>query len=133
MKMYQYLSQKLQKLSLVDFACIKGVYVILGVLFVSVYPALLSISAWAYLLLAGVSAAPLVLFTLSFKGGLIQKAQEYLKYNNPSNQVLTLISCCSVGMVIAGVFPFIASAFWGIYFILMLLLASKPFFKVFLR
>lgn len=133
MKTYQYLSQKLQRLSLADFACIKGVYVILGVLLVSVYPALLNISIWAYVILAAISAAPLVLFALSFKGSLIQKETEYLKYNNPSNQVLTLISCCSVGIIIAEVFPFMSSAFWGVYLSLMILLALKPFFKVFLR
>lgn len=129
--LYKKLSDKLRKLSIFDFLLIKCVYVIFGVLITAVYFPLVYISIWAYLILAAVATLPLVMFTTSFQGGMIDKAKQYLANNNPSNQVLTLISCTSIGIAIALFFPQLTGIRWYYYLALMLLFAVIPFKKAF--
>lgn len=133
MTMYKFLSNKLQKFSVCDFRMVKGVYVILGLFIASLYVPVLGLSAWFYLIFACLAAAPLLMFAFSFEGDIRNKAEQYLKHNNPSNQVLTLVSCVNFGFMLAVIFPFLASWYWWVYLVLIVLLLIKPFYHVFLN
>ncbi len=133
MTTYQFLSKKLQKFTLVEFAMVKWVYITLGVLIASLYTPLLAVSGWAFLVITLLAGLPLIVYTLGFKGGIKQKCRQYLQNNNPSNQVLTLISCSFLGIAAAAFCPVLASYEWWVYILIMLILVAKPFNHVFLR
>lgn len=130
MNLYETLSQKLQKLSIADFIMIKWIYLFLGILLATAYHSVFYLSVWFYLILTVVAALPPLMFTLSFKGNIIEKTKQYLAHNNPSNQVLVLISCFSFGITVAVLFPILTGFHWYVYLILMLILAIKPLKKV---
>lgn len=130
MTLYQKLSNKLRRLSIFDFILIKWVYLTLGILLASTYPPLYYLSIWSYLILSLIAATPLLMLTFSFNGNLFEKAKQYLANNTPSNQVLTLISCASIGIALAIFLPILTQLRWYLYLIIMLLLALKPLLKV---
>ncbi|MCL2468806.1 MAG: hypothetical protein FWF24_01040 [Alphaproteobacteria bacterium] len=133
MKAYQFLSQKLQKFTLVEFAMVEWIYIIFGVLVASLYRPLLVVSGWFYLFVTLIAAAPLLIYFLNFEGSLIQRARQYIAGNNPSNQVLTLLSCAFFGIAATAFFPILTRCDWWIYAGLMILLFIKPFTHLFLR
>ncbi|MCL2673269.1 MAG: hypothetical protein FWF01_02655 [Alphaproteobacteria bacterium] len=133
MPLYHTLATKLRKLSLVEFACVKIVYIIFAMLVAGLFPDLLDVSGWAYLVLTLVAAAPLWVHLASFQGNIISKARQYLKHNDPAHQALTLISCFSFGLLLAVLFPLLAMGAWWVYILLMVAFAIAPASKVLFR
>lgn len=121
-----YLSNQLQKLSLLDLSFVKAVYFIFGLLLFTLYPKLALLDWWFYLMLGLISWLPLLVHFLSQSGGLLQKAHAYLKTNNPCNQVLLFLSTFFFALMISTLFPSIANVSWWIYAGLMVLCSIKP-------
>jgi hypothetical protein len=121
-----YLESKLQKFSILDLALIKSVYFVSGLLICLLYPKLLSLGWWFYLLLTVLCSMPLSIHLLSQKGNLLEKTTGYLKTNNPSNQVLLFLSVFFFSLIIGVLFPVITHAYWWVYLIIIACLAIKP-------
>jgi fatty acid desaturase len=129
MSVESYLSSQLQKFNIVDFACVKTVYFLFGLLIFSLYSPLASIDWWFYLIFLVFTAFPLEVHLFSQKGGYVEKMHHYLKTNNPSNQVLLFLSIFFFTCMLAVLIPVLASATWWVYLILMAIFAIKPMTK----
>lgn len=127
-----FLSQKLQKFSIVDFGCVKIVYLVLGLLIFSLYMPLMGLSWWFYLVLAALCALPLYIHLFSQPGGMIEKMHRYLKTNNPSNQVLLFLSMFFFSLMLGALMPVLTSFHWWIYVTVMIIFALKPMTKTWL-
>lgn len=129
MNLHDFFSKELQKLSIVDMAFVKTVYFIFGLLMFSLYPSFMFLDWWVYFVLAILSAAPLYLYFFSQKGSYFEKAETYLKNNNPSNQFLLFMAmfffACMMGVII----PILVNFVWWQYIAVMLVLAIKPLQK----
>ena len=133
MQLYQFLSAKLRKFTLVEFVMVKWVYVFFGLLLASLVAPLLGVS-WCFWLAACVIAGlPLLVYVLSFSGNLFEKARQYIANNNPSNQVLTAFSCIFFALAATAFYPALARFDWWVYVGIMVVLIAKPFTHVFLR
>lgn len=132
MSLYQFLSKKLQRFTPVEFVMVKWIYVVLGVLVASLYTPLFMVSGWAYLIITLIASIPLMVSVSQFKGNIHKKIKQYLQNNNPSNQVLTLLSCAFFGIAAAVFFPILASLEWWVYVVIIAVLIIKPFTHVFL-
>jgi hypothetical protein len=126
MSLESFLSKKLQRFSLLDMALVKLVYLIVSFLLFSLYSPLESLDWWAYLVLAVMAALPLYIHEFSVKGSLSEKLQNYLKTNNPSNQVLLFITMFGFGCMLCTLLPVLASYVWWHYVIVIIILAIKP-------
>jgi hypothetical protein len=126
MSVESYLEAKLQRFSILDLSLVKSVYFVFGLLLCSLYPKLLMLNWWFYLILVVLCALPLEVHLFSQKGNLIEKMTAYLKTNNPSNQVLLFLSVFFFSAMIAVLLPFLTYAYWWVYVILMVCLAIKP-------
>ncbi|MBK2008850.1 hypothetical protein IB622_00445, partial [Francisella orientalis] len=84
----EFLSEKLQRFTLVDIALVKIVYFLVGLLIISSYSTLALVSWVFYLLMFLTAVFPIVIHLLSFEGLYIEKARKYLKTNKPLYQVL---------------------------------------------
>ena len=121
-----FLSEKLQKFSLVDIMLVKGVYFLVGLLIATNYLVLTMVSWVFYLVMFLIAAFPLVLHLLSFEGSYIQKARQYLKTNKPAYQVLLFFSMFFFACVIVVLLPVAMLVPWYVYIVLIVLLAIKP-------
>lgn len=122
----QFLSNKLRKFSIIDFMCVKAVYFVFALFLVSLYPPLKWLSPWAYLILAVLAALPLWVHFAAAPGNFFEKSKHYLRTNTPSNQVLTLIYCFSIGALVAILLPILVSFSWWVYVLAMVVLGIKP-------
>ena len=132
MQLYQFLTGKLRKFTVVEFSMVKWIYVILGVLIASLYAPVHSVSGWAWLIVSFIAALPLIVYTCSFPGNIIEKSRQYIQNNTPMNQVLTLISGVFFGIAFSVFFPVLSSCAWWIYLVIIAILFVKPFTHVFL-
>ncbi len=82
-----FLSEKLRKFSLLDLMLVKLVYLFIGLLALSLYPKLVQVGWWFYLVLTLIAAFPLWIHLFSFKGSYLEKAEQYRNTNNPAYQV----------------------------------------------
>lgn len=126
MSLETFLSKKLQNFSLVDMSFVKLVYLLVAFLVFSLYPVLELLDWWAYLILAIIAALPLYVHIFSAKGSLIAKSKNYLKTNNPSNQVLLFLCMFFVGCMFCVLLPVLASYVWWYYVVAIVVLAIKP-------
>lgn len=126
MSVETYLEEKLQKFSVIDITFVKLVYFVFGLLIVSLYPKLLLLNWWFYLILTILCAFPLEIHLFSQQGSLLERMTAYLKTNNPSNQVLLFLSVFFFASMIACILPFLTYFYWWIYIILIVGLAIKP-------
>lgn len=126
MSLESFLSKKLQKFSILDFALVKLTYLIVAYLIFSLYSPLAQIDWWAYLILAIITALPLYVHEFSVKGSLLTKMKNYLKTNNLSNQILLFITIFALGSMLCVLFPVLASYEWWIYVIAIIIVAIKP-------
>jgi len=124
-----YLSKQLQKFSKTDFALVKLTYLFFGFLIISLYPALISLSWIFYLLLIILCAFPLYIHLFSLSGNYQEKLEQYLKTNNPSNQVLLFLSLFFTSCFITTLFPMLAEIRWYVYLIIMFIFALIPMRK----
>ncbi len=124
-----FLSKKLQQLSIIDLVLIKSVYFIFGLFIVVLYPDLLALDGWFYLVLFTMCAMPLAVHFFSQKGSFIQKMHAFLKTNNPSNQVLLFLSVFFSASMFGVWFPILVSGSWWLYVVMMIPLAIKPMTK----
>jgi len=126
MSLESFLSKKLQRFSLLDIALVKLVYLVVSLLLFSLYPPLESLDWWAYLTLAVLAVLPLYIHEFSVKGSFSKKLENYLKTNNPSNQVLLFLTMFGFGCMLCTLLPVLASYVWWYYVIAIAILAIKP-------
>lgn len=124
-----FLSNQLRKFTLVDFVFVKSVYFVVGLFIYTLYPALASLGWWFYLILTILCALPLYVHLFSQTGNLLQKAHEYLKTNNPSNQVLLFLSLFFFASMMSSLIPVLVSGSWWVYVLIIVVLAIKPLTK----
>lgn len=124
-----FLSNQLRKFTLVDFVFVKSVYFVVGLFIYSLYPALSSLGWWFYLIFTIICAFPLYVHLFSQSGNLWQKAHEYLKTNNPSNQVLLFLSLFYFALMVGSLIPVLVSGSWWVYVLIIVVLAIKPLTK----
>lgn len=124
-----YLSKQLQKFSIVDISLVKLVYFVFGLFIFSLYPRVSLIDWWFYFILFLVCAIPLEVHLFSQKGSLIEKAQAYLKTNNPSNQVLLFLSTFFFAFMLGTLMPFLVAGPWWLYLMIMVAAAIMPLRK----
>ena len=122
----EFLSEKLQKFSLVDIALVKCVYFLVGLLIATSYLVLTTVSWVFYTLMFLIAALPIVLHLLSFEGSYLEKARQYLKTNKPAYQVLLFFSMFFFACAIAVLLPAATLVPWYAYVVLIGLLAIKP-------
>ncbi|MCL2473758.1 MAG: hypothetical protein FWF23_02480 [Alphaproteobacteria bacterium] len=132
MAIYQFLTGKLRKFTVVEFSMVKWIYVILGVLIAALYAPVLAVSGWAWLIVSFIAGLPLILYTFTFPGNMIEKSRQYIQNNTPMNQVLTLLSGVFFGIAAAVFFPILSSCAWWVYVVLIVVLIAKPFTHLFL-
>ncbi|MDF1757494.1 MAG: hypothetical protein P1U74_04270 [Legionellaceae bacterium] len=121
-----YLKEKLQKFSIVDIGLIKGVYLLVGLLLCSLYPKLITIHWFFYLIVSIFCSLPIWVHLFSQKGSLIKKATEYLKTNNPANQTLLFFTMFFFALMLGSLIPAITQFDWWVYLIAIVVLAIKP-------
>lgn len=126
MSLESFLSKKLQRFSFLDIVLVKLVYLVVTFLLFSLYSPLESLDWWAYLTLTAITALPLHIHEFSVKGPFSKKVQNYLKTNNPSNQVLLFLTMFGFGCMLCTLFPLLASYEWWYYVIVIVALAIKP-------
>ncbi len=127
MNIYKKLSIKLSRFSITDISCVASVYFLLGILICSWYLPFLAISALAYLLLAFVSAMPLVLEFVGLDGvNAKEKIQNYLHKNNPTKQILLFLSCFFLALFVCALVPLLIGVKWYVYIAMIVVLAIKP-------
>ena len=126
MSLESFLSKKLQRFSFLDIVLVKLVYLVVTFLIFSLYSPLKSLDWWAYLTLAVIAALPLYVHEFSVSGSLPKKLQNYLKTNNPSNQVLLFLTMFGFGCMLCTLFHVLASYAWWYYVIAIVVLAIKP-------
>lgn len=124
-----FLSQQLQKFSLVDLSFVKTVYFLFGLLIFTVYPRLSFIDWWFYGVLFLICWLPLAVHFFGQTGGVFEKAHAFLKTNNPSNQVLLFLSTFFFAFMLADLIPILTHVYWWVYLILMIVFAIKPLTK----
>jgi hypothetical protein len=129
MSVESFLENQLQRLSIIDLGLVKAVYFVIGLLVLSLYPALSTLSIWFYGILFVLCAIPLEIHLFSQPGSLLDKMRSYLKSNNPSNQTLLFLSVFFFSLFIAKLLPAIASAAWWVYLLIMIPLMIKPMTK----
>ncbi|MBK2094439.1 hypothetical protein IB680_01915 [Francisella philomiragia] len=122
----EFLSEKLQRFTLVDIALVKIVYFLVGLLIISSYSTLALVSWVFYLLMFLTAVFPIVIHLLSFEGSYIEKALKYLKTNKPSYQVLLFFSMFFFACMLAVLIPALLDVPWYIYVILIAVFAIKP-------
>ncbi|WP_265658181.1 hypothetical protein [Francisella philomiragia] len=122
----EFLSEKLQRFTLVDIALVKIVYFLVGLLIISSY-SILALVSWVFYLLMFLTAVfPIVIHLLSFEGSYIEKAHKYLKTNKPSYQVLLFFSMFFFACMLAVLIPVLLDVPWYVYVILIAIFAIKP-------
>ncbi|AJI56737.1 putative membrane protein [Francisella philomiragia] len=122
----EFLSEKLQRFTLVDIALVKIVYFLVGLLIISSYSTLALVSWIFYLLMFLTAVFPIVIHLLSFEGPYIEKAHKYLKTNKPSYQVLLFFSIFFFACMLAVLIPVVLDVPWYVYVILIAIFAIKP-------
>ncbi len=120
------LEGKLRKFSLVDFACVKSVYFVCGLLVFSLYPTLAALDWWFYFTLAIFCAFPLWVHMFSQPGKLIEKMHQYIQTNGPSNQVLLFFAQFFFALMLGVLLPILVSFSWWVYVLIIVVLAIKP-------
>lgn len=126
MTIESYLEKKLQKFSVVDLVFIKTVYLVLGLLVCSLYPKLITLHWFYYLILSFFCSLPLMVHLFSQKGNLTKKITKYLKTNNPANQMLLFLATFFFALMLGTLIPVIIELNWWIYLIVIIILAIKP-------
>lgn len=121
-----YLENNLRKFSILDFSLVKLTYFVVSLLIFSFYAKLAVLDWWFYLVAFLLTALPLWIYFFSLKGNLETKQNEYIKHNNPSNQILLFLSVFFFACLLCVWFPVLASAHWWIYVILAVVFAIKP-------
>lgn len=124
-----FLSKQLQKFSILDLSLVKTVYFVFGLLIFSLYPRASLIDWWFYLILFLIAAIPIEIHLFSQPGNLLEKAQAYLKTNNPSNQVLLFLSTFFFAFMLGSLIPLLVSGPWWLYLLIMAVFAIKPLTK----
>ncbi|QIV94114.1 hypothetical protein [Allofrancisella frigidaquae] len=121
-----YLSEKLQKFTLVDLVLVKIVYLLVGLLVATSYFALSEVSWVFYLVMFLIAAMPLILHLFSFQGSYLEKARQYLKTNKPAYQVLLFFTQFFFGCMLVTLVPILSLVPWYIYLLLIMVFAIKP-------
>jgi hypothetical protein len=121
-----YLENNLRKFSLFDFALVKLTYLAVSLLIFSLYSKLDLLDWWFYLVAFLICAMPLWVYLYSLPGNLTAKKQEYIKHNNPSNQILLFLSIFFFACLFSVWFPVLVSLHWWVYVILAVVFAIKP-------
>ncbi|ASG68557.1 hypothetical protein fh0823_15980 [Francisella halioticida] len=122
----EFLSEKLQRFTLVDIALVKIVYFLVGLLVVTNYLVLTTVSWIFYLLMALMAVFPIVIHLFSFEGSYVEKARMYLKTNKPSYQVLLFFSQFFFACMLTVLIPALILVPWYVYVILIVIFAIKP-------
>lgn len=130
MKLEQFLSRRLRRLSIIDFGFVETAYLIFGILFIKLYPPLALLSGWFYLAVSLICALPVWVRVFGYAGNLWEKEVQFLKHNTPAHQVLIFIACVSFGILTGVIFPRLLSYPGWVYWTLMGLAAAKPLKKV---
>lgn len=129
MSVESYLSKQLQKFTIIDYGFVKLVYFFFGALIFHLYPPLGAIAWWFYLILFIFAIFPLEVHLFSQDGNLLDKMHQYLKTNDPSNQMLLALSIFFFACMMCTLIPWLASFYWWVYVILIAILAAKPMTK----
>ncbi|MDD3668992.1 MAG: hypothetical protein PHX68_01720 [Alphaproteobacteria bacterium] len=122
----QFLSARLRRLSIVDFALIEMIYIALGLLLAKAYAPFASLGWGVYLTLSLVCALPVWMRILGYAGSIWEREKQFLKNNTPAYQVLVLIACVSFSLFASVLFPSLLAAPYWVYIALIGLLAVKP-------
>lgn len=122
----KFLTEKLHKMTITDFAMVKWAYIILGLLAATLYHPFALLGWPVYLILAILAAMPLYMRFYSFSGSLKEKTKQYLQNNNPACQVLNLISCFSFALFLTSLLPFLLAIKWWIYLLILIALVIMP-------
>jgi hypothetical protein len=122
----EYLSEKLQRFTLLDLGLVKIVYCLVGLLVVTNYLVLMRVSWIFYLLMALIALFPLMLHLFSFEGSYLEKSRKYVKTNKPAYQVLLFFTEFFFACMIATLIPVLALVPWYVYIILIVVFAIKP-------
>ncbi len=126
MSLDTFLSKKLQKFNIVDLAFIKFTYMSVGLLLISLFAELKALD-WGFLLTFTILAAlPLWINMFSQSGSYLEKANKYLKSNNPQKQMLLFLAMFGVAGLLGCFFPLILELGWEMYVIAIVLFAIKP-------
>jgi len=123
------LSAKLRRFSRVDIVFVKLTYFVVGLLLVSLFQGLQMLHWGYFLTLMIIAMVPLYIHMFGHGGTLCEKADHYLKTNNPSNQALLFLSMMGFSGFLASLFPVLAMYDWKVYVVLIILLAIKPMTK----
>lgn len=82
-----FLSEKLRRFEVIDYIFVMLVYYVLGLMILSVYPPLMGIAWWFYLIVLVICAFPLIIHLISQPGEtLLSKFNPCVKSNTPSLQ-----------------------------------------------
>ena len=122
----EYVSEKLQKFSLIDIALVSLVYFVVGILVSTGYPALMKISGLFYIIITLIAVMPITLHLLTVEGSLLTKIQHYVKTNNPAYQILLFFTMFFLGCMIVSLAPILSCIPWYGYIALIMILAIKP-------
>jgi hypothetical protein len=125
-----FLSEKLRRFEVIDYIFVMLVYYVFGLMILSVYPPLMSIAWWFYLIVLIICAFPLIIHLISQPGEtLLSKFNPCVKSNTPSLQILLSLVMFFAACIIVSFIPMLAHVKWWIYLIILVLLSLKPLQK----
>lgn len=125
-----FLSEKLRRFEIMDYVFVMLVYFVFGLMVLSVYPPLMGIGWWFYLILLVICALPLIIHLMSQPGDtLLSKFNPCVKSNTPSLQVLLSLTMFFTACIIVSLIPLLAHVKWWIYLIIMVIFSLKPLQK----
>lgn len=126
MTVERYLESQLQKFSILDLTLVEAVYFVVGLLVASLYTDLLTLNWLFYLMMFLLCALPLWIHLFAQKGNLRQQISAYIRTNNPANQVLLFLASFFFALMIASIWPVMASMAWWAYVFIIICIAIKP-------
>ncbi|HAU0990328.1 TPA: hypothetical protein ACT9M9_001656 [Legionella pneumophila] len=125
-----FLSDKLRRFEVIDYIFVILVYYVFGLMILSVYPPLMGIAWWFYLIVLAICAFPLIIHLISQPGKtLLSKFNPCVKSNTPSLQVLLSLVMFFAACIVVSFIPMLAHVKWWVYLIIMVLLSLKPLQK----
>ncbi len=126
MNIEKFLSEKLQRFSLVDIMLVRVVYLLIGLLTASLYTQLAMISWIFYVVMMLIAGSPIIFRLFSFEGSMLSRAKQFVKSNMPSFQILLFFISFFLGCALVSAIPWLIGVDWWIYVGLIVVFAIKP-------
>lgn len=122
----KFLSIRLRRLSIVDFALVETAYIVLGLLLAKLYAPFAHLGWGVYLTLSLVCALPVWMRFFEYTGTIWEREKKFLKNNTPAQQVLVLVACIGFSLFASRIFPSLLAAPVWVYLALIAALVIKP-------